>query len=435
MTYLSDRIQITTSIIRISWLYLLCLLPFYSSAQNDTFNTGSPVYIADLSADRNFICFADRENVYILKSNDLSLIRKIPYDYSSKGFVSYLAFHPYNPDLLLVKYSRFNDEVVVTPLNAYPNDSTFGFNISNGNTVFSYPGNALVAFSASNQNIVVWNNYFRYESQGRTMHYQKPGYFIFNDTKHLVESVITDIAISPDDSLVAISYIDSLYNGIYYSTLEIRKYSSFDQIINKRNFQGVMLGLKFSDDVESLYFYNQEGNVFIVSSDSLDTPENYNIKNLNPWIINNVMISLSDFNIKAIDLNTSEEAWKIWANLTPLWSIKGALYLNESEIIVYGIREGIDEDEQKGGVYIVDLVDDEIYVENKQVDKQESLFELNNLSVKQITGSLTGLYYHRIKNCLQAMEWTRVKETILSYGRFLTEENYMIGISIKIFIM
>ncbi len=366
-------------------LLMIFVLPNEARSQEDTFFTDTPVYATTLSGDKRILAVADWQAVYILNTEDFVLKQTIPFDFEKEGLVSYLDFHPANQNILLIRYSKYNEEFSPSKLNLYPEDSIFGYDITTKKKVMAVPGNLRFGLTRTNQNIIVANRYRPYTTRGKTKYYALPGVFYLpSKEKAEAKSVVNDLEVSHQEDLVVVSYIDSLSgDGDFRSTLEVRSYPDFELINKKEGLKGVFEGLQFSDNDKELFYHDEQGMITIVNSRTLEQPENYDIKSLGENVLNNILLSRKDLSVAGINIEAGQELWQIWANITPLFSITGASFYRQNEILVFGPREsGFNIEEQKGAVYKLNLEDDEIYVKNESLLKTDTLFDPQKLRIK-----------------------------------------------------
>ncbi len=366
-------------------LLMVFVLPNEALSQEDTFFTDTPVYATTLSEDKNLLAVADWQTVYILNAKDFALKQTFPYDIKKQGVVSYLDFHPANQNILLIRFSKYNGEFSESKLNLYPEDSIFGYDITTKKKVMAVPGNIRFGLTQTNKNIIAANRYRPYTTIGKSKYYALPGIiYLPSQEKKEAKSVVNDLEVSPQEDLVVISYIDSLAgDGDFRSTLEVRSYPDFGLLKKKESLKGVFEGLEFSDNGKYLFYHDQDWMISIVYAQTLEQPETYDVRSIGQSVLNNTLLSKKDYSIAGINIETGEERWQIWSNLTPLFSISGASFYNENEILVFGPRErGFNVEEQKGAVYKLNLEDDEIYVRSETVFKTDTLFDPQQLLIK-----------------------------------------------------
>lgn len=388
--------MVSVNRIYIAFFGLFC---FFVQAQQDFIPVDSPILATTIRSDGRQIAFATKENVYFLDIDNFKLTDSMSVKGIENMNIQSLDYSGANPDILLAKYTTYTlygFPEYKMPFFEYPHDSIVFYNMKthtvqpkvlSGNYYFTFGS------SDSSGSVLAYNDYFEYrDDYGNLRRGSKKGELYYTANKLIKPSsgIVRHLKMSPQNTEVAIVYYDSLVNNREYQTIELRSLPDME-VKATTPISGHVESLEFSSEGHYLVTSVIDGSSLLkekllqfFSSENLEpltkAPEDLNIPGL---IKNQISWKFIGNELIQYHLNTDEKLTRIWANLTPLFSLDGFYVLNENDVIIYG--SGSETMNSKGGFYKYSLKDNAIYSNVTTAKVQDTLYDPSKVIVQNNT--------------------------------------------------
>lgn len=379
--------------------YLTGLLISYSVlADAQVVTTSSSIQMASLSADRQWVVYADQSRVYIARTSDLQVVDQWPYDVARQGRITQLAFTEGNPNVIRIQYSRWNGDFAPMDISVYPADSVILYHRGNKKRLGALPGNMMVSYaSASPRYTIVANEFFKYNYQGKENYGAQKGMlgvFPEND-RHPLAKVAVRLALSAMGDKVAICYFDSLTKkGEPVYSVEVRSLRDFKLISSKHGLTEKPTVFGFSANGKHLIVKPQQESsnfddqpLVVLNSNTLvvERLTERDSVNFPPFIDNSKVVEMLDRGMKIQRRNLVSQAveWTLWPRLTGVYH-KGVLPLDEQYLIVFG--DEMDEKGMysgKGAIRKVDLTELTIFTRNEDVNRVDTIYRPTDVRIQE----------------------------------------------------
>lgn len=378
------------------FILFFCVFLLTSSlvAQNDFIEVKDNITSSALRLDSKQLVFTTSKYMYIVDVDSFQVSDSIPLHQRLKYSVNDLEYISSESDVILAKdieYSSYGYPRLTQEFFEYPQDSTFAYNLKEKKKLaVKIPGNTYLAYSTDTLGsyVFAYNDYFEYKDDyGNLNKGSKKGMLIFYPKKNkmLANGIIKKLKITPSNKEIAVVNYDSLINGNYHYTLELRKLPSL--VLKKSvSFIGKPKKIRFSKNSkylavikqgkfsknETIDFYTTENLILLKK-----IPKDLFVEGL---VSNKKVWKMMDGEVVNYDLGLDKKLINIWPNLTPMSNINGFYKINENQLILYG--GGSNLTQAKAGFYKYSLKDNAVYSNVVVAKNTDTLYNPLAINIK-----------------------------------------------------